>query len=106
MRANSQKEIFDQAHLIISGKISDCKKGSIALLEIEEALAEVNDEIEPIIGFVEKGLPHCGLVYLTPRQEKIQEAKATLCFLAKNRLSSVKTIVETATKTAHLKAPD
>lgn len=98
-------EVFISAHTLISQRIQKCHRGSIAILEIEEALHEVNDEPVPFIGFVEKDLPHCGLIYLTPDQEKIQEAKATLCILAKNRMSSVAAIIQNSTASPCLQDP-
>jgi hypothetical protein len=84
----SLDEIFKSAYAAISTRIAKCNKGSIAILDITEALIEVNDEAEPFIKFVEKNLPHCGLVYITPNQQQIQEAKATLCLLAGKNLAS------------------
>ena len=84
-------ECFTSAYNIISAKIK-CEQGSIAMLDIFEALAEVNDEDEPFIKFIEKGLPHCGLIYVTTSQSNIQEVKATLCFLAKKKLMATKDI--------------
>lgn len=101
---NSLEENFNSAHTIISKKITDCRKGGVAILEIFEVLAEVNDEAEPFIEFTEQGLPHCGLVYLTAQQEKIQEAKATLCLLAEKKLTSVKSI-ETSKASLCLRSP-
>lgn len=82
----SWSEKLKSAHSIISARISKCNAGSIAIIDIEEALDVVNDEAEPFIIFIEKGLPHCGLIYITPDQQKIQEVKATLCFLAGKRM--------------------
>ncbi|MCK9162668.1 MAG: hypothetical protein RBQ81_01390 [Arcobacteraceae bacterium] len=66
--------------------------GVMILLDIKESLEEINDEVEEIINFVDKSLPHCGLVYLTNNRMKIQEAKTTLSYLAKNRFKLVKNI--------------
>ncbi|WP_155637678.1 hypothetical protein [Burkholderia cepacia] len=103
--SGSEDYVFTSAHEVISKKIANCHKGGIAILEIEEALEEVNDGDTPFIEFVDKGLPHCGLVYLTPDQEKIQEAKATLSFLAKNRMSWVKVILQSPTTSPCLPPP-
>lgn len=88
-------ECFSSAHKIISKKMG-AQTGSIALLDVSEVLAEVNDEAEPLIKFIEQGLPHCGLIYVTASQRQIQEAKATLCFLAQKNLMSTKDIAMTA----------
>ncbi len=88
----SQAELFKSAYAIIATRIIKCNKGSIAILDIKKALVEVNDEAEPFIKFVEKSLPHCGLVYLTQNQEDIQEAKATLCLLAGKMLVAAQEI--------------
>jgi hypothetical protein len=58
------------------------RNGLMFLLDVEEAIEEVNDG-SAIIEFVPKGLPHCGLVYQAQDQALIQEAKAVLCLLAK-----------------------
>jgi hypothetical protein len=79
-------ECFASAYEIISGKIKKCHQGSIAVLNVSEALAEVNDDVDPFIKFVDKGLPHCGLIYVTKDQVQIQEAKATLRFLAQKNI--------------------
>lgn len=89
---HSLGEIFISAYANISTRITNCDKGSIAILDICEALKEVNDEEVPFIDFVEKGLPHCGLVYITPNQQQIQEVKATLCLLARRKLTSTQII--------------
>jgi len=68
------------------------KDGAMILLDIKEALEEVNDETEDIINFVEKSLPHCGMIYLTNNLSKIQEAKTTLSYLVKNRFKLIKNI--------------
>ncbi len=86
-------ERFKVAYDLISQRIKKCDVGSIAVLNISEALIEVNDVTEPFIEFVEKGLPHCGLVYRTTNQQHIQEAKATLCVLATKNLMHAKIIV-------------
>lgn len=99
----SLSEIFKSAYLNISAKIEQCNKGSIAILDIHEALAEVNDEAKPLIDFIEKDLPHCGLVYVTISQQQIQEAKATLCLLAGKRLTSAKTIHDGIANTKQIK---
>lgn len=93
---SEKSSAFVLAHSIISKKLKNCLSGSIAIIEIAEALEEVNDnrELMPFIDFVEKNLPHCGLVYLTTDQENIQEAKATLCVLAEKRISSVINITD------------
>ncbi|MBS1169990.1 MAG: hypothetical protein H6R01_908 [Burkholderiaceae bacterium] len=77
---------FTFAYEIISKKIEKCHVGSIALLDVSEALAEVNDGDAPFIKFEEKGLPHCGLIYLTEDQAQIQEAKATLSIIAQRNM--------------------
>lgn len=66
--------------------------GIITLLDIEMTLEEINDEEEDIICFREQGLPHCGLVYLVGSLTKIQEAKATLSFLAAKKFRTIKDI--------------
>ena len=96
---NSSLEIFHSAYSLISQRMQKCDKGSIAILDIREALMEVNDEVEPFIAFVEKGLSHCGLKYVTSKQEKIQEAKATLCFIAKKNMKAVNSINNLPTNT-------
>lgn len=78
---SSIAEFFESARTIISTKITIPKNGWISIIDIVEALSEVNDD-EHLIEFIEKNLPHCGLVYTTKNQENIQEAKATLCFIA------------------------
>lgn len=84
-------DLFFAAYLIISKKIADCKNGvgGIALIDISEALGEVNDN-EQIISFIEAGKrPHCGLIYTTGEQSKILEAKSTLSILAAERKTTV-----------------
>lgn len=66
--------------------------GAIALLDIKITLEEINDEDDDIICFKEQGLPHCGLIYLVRDLTKIQEAKATLSFLAAKNFSIIKDI--------------
>lgn len=73
-------------------KITPKENGAIIILDIKEALEEVNDEIENIIEFIDKILPHCGLVYLSKNLTKIQEAKTTLSYLAKDRFRFIKDI--------------
>jgi hypothetical protein len=82
----SNSEIFRHAYQIISKKIDRCIVGGIAILDVLEALEEVNDEDELLIEFIEQGLPHCGLSFLSKNQQSIQEAKATLCVLAQSKL--------------------
>jgi hypothetical protein len=94
----NNEEIMRSAYLHISSRISLCETGSIAILNIAEALSEVNDEIENIIDFLEKNLPHCGLIYKTANQPQIQEAKATLCFLASKKLASAQLISQKIAK--------
>ncbi len=65
----------------IGTRISIRKGNRIMLIDVAEALDEVNHEAE-IISFLPKGLPHCGLFYLTDDAESIVEAKATLSLLA------------------------
>ncbi len=72
--------------------ISPKKDGAMILLDIKEALEEINDEVDEIINFVEKSLPHCGMIYLTNNLSKIQEAKTTLSYLVKNRFKLIKNI--------------
>lgn len=72
--------------------ISPKKDGAMILLDIKEALEEINDEVDEIINFVDKSLPHCGLAYLTKNLMKIQEAKTTLAYLTQNRFRFVKEI--------------
>lgn len=81
-------ERFHSAYERISKRMREFHKtnGSIAIIKIAEALDEVNDEDKPFIEFVEKGLPHCGLIYLTENQQQVLEAKATLCVLAKKQI--------------------
>lgn len=86
MAAGVGSECFMSAYEIISAKMEKCHQGSIALLNVSEALDEVNDEPVPFIKFVEKGLPHCGLVYVTNNLAQIQEAKATLSLLAQRNM--------------------
>lgn len=63
-------------------------RGNLALLLIEEALSDVNDD-EALICFLERGVPHCGLFFLTADSLKIVEVKSTLCFLAKKRVRKI-----------------
>lgn len=86
-------ECFSSAYKLISKKMA-AQVGSIALLDVSEVLTEINDESEPLIKFVEQGLPHCGLIYVTASQSKIQEAKATLCILAKKNMMSTTDIAK------------
>lgn len=94
---NDDTELFKSAYNIISTKITKCHVGAIAILDVPETLAEINDDEEPFIDFIEQGLPHCGLIYVTKSQEDIQEAKATLCFLAQRKIRSAKDIADTLT---------
>lgn len=87
-------ECFTSAYEIISGKITKCQQGSIAVLNISEVLEEVNDDVDPFIKFVDKGLPHCGLIYVTKNQANIQEAKATLRVLAQRNIMAGNDIVK------------
>lgn len=86
----AENEVFKSAYDLISQRISTCYLGLITFLDVNEALIEVNDEAEPFIEFVDKKLPHCGLIYKTSKQEKIQEAKATLCVLAGKKITHAK----------------
>ncbi len=88
VNCGSADEQMRSAFSILSKKITKHSKWSISIIEIEDALSEINDEEMPFICFKEKGVPHCGLFYLTNTQEKILEIKATLCLLAKKRLNS------------------
>lgn len=80
------------AYEILSITISKYSKWSISIIEIEEALREINDGDTPFICFKEKRAPHCGLVYLTDAREIILEIKATLCVLAQRNINSVRQI--------------
>jgi len=73
-------------------KITPKNNGAIILLDVAESLIEVNDEDEDIIHFIEAGLPHCGMSYLTNDLTKIQEAKTTLSFLALNKRKYIRDI--------------
>lgn len=73
-------------------KIIKKPNGAVTILDVAKALADINDEGQDIIRFVKKGLPHCGLVYLSKSLTKIQEAKTTLSFLASERFRLVKCI--------------
>jgi hypothetical protein len=95
-------DLFKSAYNIISTKITKCHVGTIALLDVPETLALVNDEEEPFIDFIEQGLPHCGLIYVTRSQEDIQEAKATLCFLARKKMRSARDIADNVATTEKL----
>ena len=91
---------FLSAYENILKRMKNCRQGgSIAILKVSEALIEVNDESEPFIEFIEKGLPHCGLRYLTDNQQQIQEAKATLCCLARKQHREVTSIQSQMTLT-------
>jgi len=85
-------EIFVNAHKLIS-KARTCNNGSIAIIDIAEALSEINEKDEKLIKFFDQKLPHCGLVYLTSSQEEILETKATLCLLAQLNVVSVKSLL-------------
>lgn len=63
--------------------------GFIAIICIDTALREINDEESQIIEYRDQKLPHCGLHYMTDNQQYIQEAKATLCVLASERVRKV-----------------
>lgn len=67
--------------------------GAMARFDIKQCLEEVNDEEPAVIGFVEKNLPHCGMIYLVSDLTRILEAKATLAFLAKSNLMNVSEIM-------------
>lgn len=85
-------KLFLAAYFIISKKITDCQKGigGIALIDVSEALGEVNDDDEQLISFIEAGKrPHCGLIYTTSEQSKILEAKSTLSILAAERKATI-----------------
>ena len=80
--------------LIKKGYRDSNVSGAICILNIEEALREVNDEQDPIIVFYELiASPHYGLLFTKNKEEKqelIQEAKTTLCFLARKRIQAIK----------------
>jgi len=82
--------IFMQAISFL--RIKPNPNGAIALLDIQEVLEEINDEDDDIITFVEKKLPHCGLVYLSNNLTKIQEVKTTLSYLATSNFMYIKEI--------------
>lgn len=88
---NDEARLVD-AHAIISKKISNIRNGAIALLDVAECLEEVNDEPLELIAFRERNHPHCGLFYLSENLVKIQEAKTTMCYLARRRMSRVSEI--------------
>ncbi len=90
-RGSADKELRS-GYKMLSEIIPECTKWSISIIEIEEALSEINDEDTPFICFKEKGIPHCGLIYLTNAQEKILEIKATLCVLAQKKVNSTRQI--------------
>lgn len=98
-----ETELFKSAYREISQRINICDIGNIAFLDISETLSEVNDDAEPFIEFIEKGLPHCGLIYITTNQQQIQEAKATLCLLAQKKLIPAKAIADQIGATIKIK---
>lgn len=77
---------YRDAHRSISSRFKGNLNGGIALLEISQVLEEVNEDRKRLIAFREDGLPHCGLYYLTSDDEDRNEAKATLCLLARETL--------------------
>ncbi len=87
---SSDKENYTQALSFL--RMSPKPSGAITLLDVQEVLEEINDEEDDIITFLEKDLPHCGLVYLSNNITKIQEAKTTLSYLATNKFEYIKNI--------------
>lgn len=87
-------KIFNTAYNLISRRLKKCNKGSIAIIDIAEALIEINDEAFDLIKFVDADLPHCGLVFVTTDEQKILEAKTTLCYLAEQMLSHIENLLE------------
>lgn len=75
---------------IVKKRMPNIKEnGAIALLNIAICLEQINDEPLPLVSFHERGLPHCGLVYLTEDITKTLEAKTTLSFLAQENLYKI-----------------
>lgn len=92
--------------LIKKGYRDSNVSGAICILNIEEALREVNDEQDPIIEFYELiDSPHCGLFFTEEKQELIQEAKTTLCFLARKRIRAIKDNIALKYEIPKIEAP-
>lgn len=87
---NIESDTFIQAMSFLH--IVPKQNGAMILLDVQEVLEEVNDEDDELITFKEKGLPHCGLIYLSNNLTKIQEIKTTLSYLATNNFKYIKQI--------------
>ena len=92
---NKGNESFKLAYNLISRRLKRCTTGSIAIIDIEEALNEINEEELDFIKFIDADLPHCGLVFVTNDEQKVLEAKTTLCFLAEQMLMYIESLLET-----------
>lgn len=76
------------------------KPGALVVLKISKCLEEINDEDERIISFKDERIPHCGLHYHTDNDQKVLEAKNTLCFLA---IECMRVLENTASNEKNLK---
>lgn len=81
--SHDKEKIRDEATKILVEKNYEIRRNSrFFYFDINEALKEINYKQE-VISFEEKDMPHCGLVYTSSDSQEIQEAKSTLCLIAK-----------------------
>lgn len=85
--------LFRSAWSIIAKRIPGAKTGAVSILNISEVLGEVNEDSE-LIKFVDKNLPHCGLIYVTSDPRDIVEVKATLAFVASKFFKPLSDLIE------------